>query len=920
MPNRSLTPSRLDRWLGSWRVALRLARRDAWGHKGRSLLSVSLIALPVAVIAFALLLFRSLEPSGEAVAPRTFGEANVAVTPAQGCAGVSAARSSTCLTDVGADAPPTGVALPELAADVAERVGQDVVPIGLVSTLSDPVADGGDAVRVLMVDGADPILAGIAELESGRWPASADEVAITAAGIDIGLPSSGEFRLGPEGEQQTVRIVGRASAAYEDSLNASVIASPDAPLTPEQVRFLLPAATGAEEVTVRQWAARGLDVLIRDSYDSLPSWTGATTGSSMIFVALGVGLGAALVLETVLLAAPAFAIGAARRRHSLALASAQGGSPADLRRTVLSAGLVLGSVAAATGLLLGAVTGVTYLRWRGSANPSLATIIDVPWSWLVLLTAVAVLAAAVAAWWPARGIGWLNTMSVLRGSTLAPRVGRGAPILGLALVAAGLVIALAGSPSSGTGGVAVGLGFALVPIGTLLLIPTALALAARLTRGFPLATRMAARDNLRQRSRAVPTVAAVFGAVLTVTALSTTIATVEERNRADYRPSTIVGTASGGVEPGQTEAVEAAVAEVSPDLRVDYVRTAQLDEPAAASPGAGPAVEEAVALVDAACTAADLTSATPRQECSPQVSNTMYSFANPAVLDSALIRATPGLDDAARQALLDGAILILSEESEGRPALSLSGATRARPVVFTSDDSFASWELAADAPTGPGESNSETPVEVLTASAQVAAQIPWPGQVLLSTETADRIGWESAPQQAVLSAPDGALRATQVAAVNEELTTVARFTVETGEAPPRTTAGVIAVILSVFGGLALVATLVGTALYASETRADSATLSAIGSRTGFRRALAAMHAAQLTVIGGGLGVIGGYLLGTAAGIFSLAGRRSIGLGDGLGMVVLPWQPPTLVAAVALCAAGLAWACVGRAPALTRRTI
>ena len=43
-------PSRLARWWSSWRVALRLARRDAWHGKGRALLVLLLIALPVSVV------------------------------------------------------------------------------------------------------------------------------------------------------------------------------------------------------------------------------------------------------------------------------------------------------------------------------------------------------------------------------------------------------------------------------------------------------------------------------------------------------------------------------------------------------------------------------------------------------------------------------------------------------------------------------------------------------------------------------------------------------------------------------------------------------------------------------------------------------------------------------------------------------
>ena len=80
------------------------------------------------------------------------------------------------------------------------------------------------------------------------------------------------------------------------------------------------------------------------------------------------------VLETVLLAGPAFAVGLRRRRRELALIAAQGGSGAHLRAIVLADGLVLGGAATLLGAVLGtggALVAVPILaRWTGgSARP-----------------------------------------------------------------------------------------------------------------------------------------------------------------------------------------------------------------------------------------------------------------------------------------------------------------------------------------------------------------------------------------------------------------------------------------------------------------------------------------------------------------------------------------------------------------------
>lgn len=546
--NRSLTPSRFDRWVGSWRVALRYSRREARRHPARSLLSLLLIMLPVAVIAFTLVQVRSMEPPAETMAPRIFGATTVVVQPALGCAGMTGLIYSTCSTEGIVDEPPTGVPLPELAVDVEARVDTPVIPIGIVSAPTDPARSG--LADILMIDGALSETRGIVELSSGRWPASATEVLVTPAGLASGLPADGTFRIGAPDQSTEVTVVGEAEAAFSGEVNASVVTSPEFNLVPDEARFLVPEVDTVTAETFSTWAAAGLSVMDRAYLEQPPPWEGSgiEDGADRAMVALGAALVAALALETILLATPAFAIGAAGQRHSLALASAQGAAPADLRRTVLGTGLIIGALSVVLGLGIGIAAAIGYRQWSASANPQLYSAVDVPWLWLAILAAVTLVSALLAAWWPARGVGWLNTMSVLRGQVVSRRVGRGAPIIGAILMAAGLIAAFINEPSQGDPGFAVGAGFVLVPIGVLLLMPALLALLARLSSALPLPARMAARDNLRQRSRAVPTVAAIFGAVLTVTAMSTVMATNIKVDGEIYTPASIPGTAYSWID------------------------------------------------------------------------------------------------------------------------------------------------------------------------------------------------------------------------------------------------------------------------------------------------------------------------------------------------------------------------------------
>ncbi|MFI5426776.1 FtsX-like permease family protein [Aeromicrobium sp. UC242_57] len=72
----------------------------------------------------------------------------------------------------------------------------------------------------------------------------------------------------------------------------------------------------------------------------------------------------AIVLEVVLLAGPAFAVGVRRQRRDLALLAATGASPTQIRRVVLGQALVLGILACLVGALLGAALSALVV-WLG---------------------------------------------------------------------------------------------------------------------------------------------------------------------------------------------------------------------------------------------------------------------------------------------------------------------------------------------------------------------------------------------------------------------------------------------------------------------------------------------------------------------------------------------------------------------------
>ena len=81
-------------------------------------------------------------------------------------------------------------------------------------------------------------------------------------------------------------------------------------------------------------------------------------------------LAAMLILEVIFIAGPAFAVGARRRRHELAVIGATGARPSQMVAVVAADGLVLGAVAAVLGLAVG--VGAGPWSWPGCAHGAAA--------------------------------------------------------------------------------------------------------------------------------------------------------------------------------------------------------------------------------------------------------------------------------------------------------------------------------------------------------------------------------------------------------------------------------------------------------------------------------------------------------------------------------------------------------------------
>lgn len=911
--------SRTDRWLASWRFALRLGRREVRRHPGRSLLIAALVALPVLLISGFLTFFTSQDVSMAEGVDRELGTAAASVFPSSSPIGL--------VQGVGQAIDPSQTPLvadgftlsdPWDAERISATVGAPVTRVGRTQSL----VEGLDAVDTLVLDAPpEGVTEPFGRLIEGRWASAAGEVVVTRAGVAAGLPESGSLAvvLGQEEAPTQLRIVGVADAVYASSSNAALVLP--AVGAPEETswEWLVDRTDPVHLLEAEQWALHGLDVKSRQIQLHPPDvGVGGETALKLdLFYAM---VGLAVLVETVLLAGPAFAVSAARQRHSLALAGAQGAAREDVRRAVVAHGLVLALAstlaAAALGLSLGALGAFLLTR----SNPLRHVEIELPLLWTSLLVMTSVLAAGLAAWWPARGATRLDLMSVLRGQVVSPRVGRGWPVVGAVLTVAGgaaLVAALQVEPLQAT--IPMLGGATLLGLGAMTLVPAVLALVARLSAGAPLAWRLAARDSLRQRSRAVPAVLAIVAAVgvMAATATVQTSATAnQERQYAAQLPEGTLAISHPDVDAGvQQDMVEAAQGSIP---GVTAYPLAFLVTGPGMDPRMGEPLPDAPVqgVVEPGCTAEQVTATWPLDDSVPPC------FVEPSRLVSVVpveaLAHSEGFTPEMREVLEAGGVVLW-----GEGAASVAGdlgvgdglSVRASATSVHQDGVV---ELTS--------SPTLTPVQVYRASSAEmdALRVGLDGQPLgyVTPETAAAIGWEDRPGS-VFVAKDGPITSAEAGAVEATLEELNPYVyLEEGFVPEPEERVLMLVLLAVFSVVALGAVVISTALTISEGQQDSATLAAIGGTRRTRRALAAGHA----LLVGAVGTLVGLALGMTIGVVmswvqTSTNAYSTGYGgwsgDG-GVISVPWASLALAAAaIPLIAAAVGWISVRGAPVMTR---
>ncbi len=924
-------PRRRTRRRAGWGVALRIARRDVRRSKGRSALIVALIMLPVLVVVAASTLLRTADLSMLESLPRELGSADAAIQTTwelpEGQVLVQC-PDLTCSSERAATAPDDGLS-PEqgIAADLGPGTRVIALPSQEVPAT---VGDRRLSVRVTEAELVDPMLVGMVDVVAGRLPAGPGEVVVTGPLADKGASIGSTMDLGQYGSATVVGQVRSLRAKQE------VFATPGGlgvPFIDDEgndwlSRWLVTAPGGVSWEQVLTLNERGLQVLSRDVIADPPTDSelaadprtaviaqggpSSTDDTTLAVLALILAM---VLLEVVLLAGPAFAVGASRQTRALGLVAAQGGTRRQLRRIVLAQAVVLGVVAALTGAALAlAVTRAAYPfladRAAGSIGP-----FQVGWWDVALVIAFGVASAVLAALVPARAAARLDPVRAIAGRRPQARSAHWHPLLGGAMIAVGATLAYlgAGAPgrstvtedgttSGGDGTLFIAASALLVVLGAVLFAPLAISLLARAARRAPLPGRYALRDMARNQLRTAPAVAAVTAVVAGAVALAIASGSDAAQGRAEYVPNGPAGAAviqrsdyGATWEPAVWQSLADELTVQVPGSNATLVPVM----PERWAPGDTPTmVLSSTDLVSADGAVIDPDTPGAAQDNNSATSRGPMWFGAPVLVgDAGLAAVRTALDDdqarIAEAALADGSAVLL-RTTDG-PA---TGAARVDTVSRLSEDgevqpkvleSFTVPIIALRLPGG------ALPASVILPDSLVAeAGVEPPIGALLLNADSDLGTADQERSQAALESSPTLARAGGAGA---------NAYVETGWSDPT---WVITLTLGVAAGLlALAGSMTAALLALSDARADFATLGAVGAAPRMRRRIAGVYGASIAFLGAVLGVAVGFIPGVAI-TYPLTSSASSGLAPGStdlvgtpipdSFLVIPWG---LVAALVL---------------------
>lgn len=841
------------------RPAFRLAWREIIRHKWRSLLVVVLIGLPIFGSVTAVTLIETSDISGRESQPYAYGSA-------QALADWNWGDDSRYVTeDPSLEQPTEAEARADLEAAVARPVIANTWTTAWLTSGRE-----GRAVEALRTDFTSPLAKGLADVASGHLPTEADEVAVTPHLAHRGFSIGDTVTIG--GTQAHIVGIAHAMSYGSSPGNDAILLPSDSAAklaidtyVPGQGRpaasnwsFLIGAPDEAPLTADEQLAAADVHFSITPRNAALAFDGMGRSSQDNQLIAL---LVTCLLIEIVLLAGPAFAVGVRRQRHSLALLAVAGGSPRDIRRVVLAQGVILGLGAS----VLGAAASIPLTRfglwvaeagWGAELGP-----FDIGWMSVVPAIALGTVSAVLAALIPARQASKADAVTALAGRQPTPRVRLGWPVVGLLLLALGSAGCL--STIRHWGDDISNAWWAVVSVcGAVMLTPWLIATIARIARLLPLPLRLALRDADRHRSRSAPAVAAVMAAVSGVVALGIGSGSDAAQNDRDEQYQYPIGTVTLGADtPAQLEQM---VAAVKARTGITFTPLEQIGASIATGDDRIGQGSEGIAIADA------------------------------ATLKAWGVTLTP----AAVQALADGKALL---DDRIRPQRST--------VTWQTTDEKGN---EIDSPTLPAVATDLT----MAGRMDKDSMRPAVAGAVISPETAARFKLTTDTWVTAI-ADRGAPEATSYD-VRDAIASIdplsGHLDVVTEQ---HSDYWLIMLLLMGLGAFTvLLGTFSATGLALDDAKRDLATLSAIGARPRTRRIVAGTHAFVIAFVGSLLGILVGFTPGIAAS-WLLTGRYDSGP-ESSWIFVVPWPLLATLLIVLPLLAGTITALVSRTKVLDLR--
>lgn len=559
------------------RALVRLALRGIRRHLRRSLLLVALLAVPIAAAVVAAAGSKALFATAEEQTRWRYGAAD-AVVQLFGSLPLGSEASSLDPEEL---ALRTGLSLEDATQLRDALVSVDPAFVARAVAALDPEIDaavvehawadlGAAGLEILGMDPTSPVTDGIVSLQSGGWPRSVDEITLTpraasAYGVDLG-------------DQVTIAELGtrRVSGIHLQNIDARARAALVLPGTIPNPSFsehllvgggldrdprglvgrALEAEVGAETADLLQ---RTGSVYVSGARELFGSGGGAPLELDRPPVLAGF-VAAVLLLEVGLIAAAAHAAGARRRLREFGLLATIGADPGHIRGLVLIEAAALGMVSVALGCVAG-VTATWVLADSIAGLPTHVVVgVGVSAGDLVAPALVGLVAALLAAWWPARTSARVPVLSALAGRMPTRPLGFRSVPWAAALACAGLVLLGAGAETARSGS-ELSDGAVLVMLGGSLLVLAGAAIGAtwfvgRIAAGadrLPLGLRLVARDAARQQFRSAVSIAGLVVVLAAPVGIAAAVVTAEADSRSRFVPQAladevIIGTSLGAGE------------------------------------------------------------------------------------------------------------------------------------------------------------------------------------------------------------------------------------------------------------------------------------------------------------------------------------------------------------------------------------